>query len=101
MDNAIGQLFHNYSMSQNRSRVLARPFPKGTVPFGGSNVPFGSAAKPLMCPLVPLQNQHIFNSHLNYLNLKKLSWLQMFGTANQYIQDDGCGLEILFVSFGL
>ena len=51
-------------------RVLARPFPKGTVPFGGSNVPFGSAQKPIMCPLVPPQNQHIYNSHLNYLNLK-------------------------------
>jgi len=24
----------------------------------------------LMCPLVPPQNQPIFNSHLNYLNLK-------------------------------
>ena len=23
-----------------------------------------------MCPLVPPQNQYIFNSHLNYLNLK-------------------------------
>ena len=31
--------------------VLARPLPKGTVPFGGSNVPFGSATKPIMCPL--------------------------------------------------
>ena len=31
--------------------VLARPLPKGTVPFGGSNVPFGSAPKPVMCPL--------------------------------------------------
>ena len=40
---------------------LYRPFPKGTVPFG-------SAPKPIMCPLVPPQNQHIFNSHLNYLN---------------------------------
>ena len=51
-------------------RVLPRPFPKGTVPFGAPNVPFGSAQKPIMCPLVPPQNQHIFNSHLNYLNLK-------------------------------
>ena len=52
------------------TRVLARPFPKGTVSFGAPNVPFGSAQKPTMCPLVPPQNQHIFNSHLNYLNLK-------------------------------
>jgi len=44
-------------------RVLAKPFPKGTVPFG-------SAQKPIMCPLVLPQNQHIFNTHLNYLNLK-------------------------------
>ena len=51
-------------------RVLARPFPKGTVPFGALNVPFGSAQKPIMCPLVPPQNQHIFNTHLNYLNLE-------------------------------
>ena len=51
-------------------RVLARSFPKGTVPFGAPNVPFGSAPKPIMCPLAPPQNQHIFNSHLNYLNLK-------------------------------
>ena len=50
--------------------ALARPFPKGTVPFGASNVPFGSAQKPIMYPLVPPQIQHIFNSHLNYLNLK-------------------------------
>ena len=56
-------------------RVLARPFPKGTVPYGGSNVPFESAPKPTMCPLAPPQNQHIFNSHLNYLNLKTV-WVQ-------------------------
>ena len=37
----------------------ARPFPKGTVPFGGSNVPLGSAPKPTMCPLGPPQNQLI------------------------------------------
>ena len=56
-------------------RVLARPFPKGTVPFGASNVPFGSAPKPTMYPLAPPQNQHIFNSHLNYLDLKTV-WVQ-------------------------
>ena len=38
--------------------------------FGGSNVPFGSATKETMCPLAPPQNPHIFNTHLNYLNLK-------------------------------
>ena len=72
-----------------------------------------------MCPLVPPQNQHIFNSHLNYLNLKtvwalniELSELknalltvvhiqQMFGTNNHYIEDEGCGHEIIFVPFGL
>ena len=27
------------------SRVLARPFPKGSVSFGAPNVPFGSAQK--------------------------------------------------------
>ena len=42
-----------------QTRVLARPFPKGTVPFGGSNVPLGSAPKPTMCPLAPPQNQLI------------------------------------------
>jgi len=26
---------------------------------------------------------------------------QMFGTDNDYIQDDGCGHEILFVPFDL
>ena len=41
------------------SKVLARPFPKGTVPFGDSNVPFGSTSKPTY-----------FSSHLNYLNLR-------------------------------
>ena len=52
------------------------PFGAPNVPFGAPNVPFGSAPKPIMCPLVPPQNQHIFNSHLNYLNLK-LSGLQI------------------------
>ena len=37
--------------------VLARPIPKGTVPFGASNVPFGSAPKPAMCPLGQPQNR--------------------------------------------
>ena len=46
---------HSYALI----RVLARPFPKGTVPFGGSNVPFGSAPKPTMCHLAPPQNQFI------------------------------------------
>ena len=44
------------------NRVLTRPFPKGTVPFGAPNVPFGSAQKPIMCPLVPPQNQHILTA---------------------------------------
>jgi len=26
---------------------------------------------------------------------------QMFGTDNHYVQDDGCGHEIMFVPFGL
>ena len=73
----MGRILSLFTMSLNilsteyiQGRVLARPFPKGTVPFGAPNVPFGSAQKPIMCPLVPPQNQHIFNSHLNYLNLK-------------------------------
>ena len=48
------------------SRVLDRPFPKGTVPFRASNV-----------PLAPPQNQQCAlwlhlktNIHLNYLDLK-------------------------------
>ena len=36
----------------------AGPFPKGTVPFGGSNMLFGTATKETMCPLAPPQNQH-------------------------------------------
>ena len=54
-------------------RVLARPFPKGTVPFGASNVPFGSAPKPTMCPLAPPLDQHIFNSHLNLRTVSALN----------------------------
>ena len=46
------------------------PFGGSNVPFGGSNEPFGSASKETICPLAPPQNQPIFNSHLNYLNLK-------------------------------
>ena len=41
----------------NITKVLARPFPKGTVPFGASNVPFGSATKETMCPLVSPQGK--------------------------------------------
>ena len=48
--------------------LIARPFPKGTVPFGGSNVPFGSAPKPTMCPSGGLPQNKLFL--LNYLNLK-------------------------------
>ena len=47
-------------------RVLARPFPKGTVPLG----PLWVCSKTNNMPFGPLQNQHIFNSHLNSLNLK-------------------------------
>ena len=32
--------------------ILARPIPRGTVPFGASNMPFESAPESLMCPLV-------------------------------------------------
>ena len=42
---SIGVLLH--------TRVLAKPFPKGTVPFRASDVPFGSVPKPTMCPLAP------------------------------------------------
>ena len=37
------------------NRVLARSFPKGTVPFGAPNVPFGGTPKPIMCPMIPPQ----------------------------------------------
>jgi len=56
-----------YCSVQYYNSVLARLFPKGTVPFE-------TAPKPVMCPLVPPQNQHIFNSHFNYLNVKKTVW---------------------------
>ena len=51
------------------AQVLTTPFPVGNVPFGGL---LGSVPKPTICSLCPLQNKHIFNSHLNYmyLNLK-------------------------------
>ena len=39
--------------------VLARPIPKGTVPFGAANMPFGAGPKP-KCAL------WCFCSHLNY-----------------------------------
>ena len=78
-------------------------------------MPFGSATKETICPLAPPQNQHIFNTHLNYLNIKTVWALnanidtlltvvhmqQMSGTDNHYIQEEGCGHEILFVPFGL
>ena len=50
---------HTHNHPHTLPRVLTRPFPKGTVPLGGSNVPFGSAPKPTMCPLAPPQNQLI------------------------------------------
>ena len=70
---------------------------------------------PLMCFLGLAQNQHIFNSHSNYLNLQnyldseyRLSehWTvgltvvhtqHVFGIDNHYIQDEGRGYEILEV----
>ena len=90
-------------------KVLTRPFPKGTVPFGASNAPFGSATKEAMCPLVPPQNQHIFKQPLELQtrnSTKMLCWQlyhvqQKFGTDNHYIQDDGRGHEIIFVPFAV
>ena len=32
------------------NRVLARPFPKGTVPLGAPSVPFGAPLSPLGLP---------------------------------------------------
>ena len=46
-----------YTGNVAHASVLARPIPKGTVPFGASNVPFGSAPKPTMCPLGQPQNR--------------------------------------------
>ena len=43
--------------------VLARPIPKGTVPFGAANVPFGAGPKP-KCAL------WCFSSHLNCLHVR-------------------------------
>ena len=70
-----------------RCKVLARPSPKGTVPWGGggSNVPFGPATKETMCPLAPPQNQHIFNSHLNHLNCLGSE----YRTLTKYFVDSG------------
>ena len=84
------------------SKVLASPFPRGTVHFGGSNVPFGSATKETMCPLAPPQNQHIFNSHLNYLNLKTV-WAPNMELSKRWTQlkcfvDSGTPEEMLEAS---
>ena len=51
-------------------RVLARPFPKGTVSFADSNVPSMSALKLTMCLLVPLQH---FQQPFELLELNCLS----------------------------
>ena len=66
----------NYRMANS---VLARPLPRGTVPFGASNVPFGSAPESLM--LSPL----VFRDHLNYFNyLNRLgvNWLKTAVRSN-------------------
>jgi len=55
MDGQFGEVL--YSCVVVFASVLARPIPKGTVPFGASNVPFGSAPKPAMCPLGQPQNR--------------------------------------------
>ena len=80
-------------------RVLARPFPKGAVPFWGS-----------MCPLGRPKNQHIFNNYLSLIvsglqtvkiELDQVALKQVFGNDSYYIQDEGRGHETLFVPFGL
>ena len=48
------------------TRALARHFPKDTV--GGSNCALWVCPKTNNVSLAPPQKQHIFNSHLNYLN---------------------------------
>ena len=68
-------------------------------------MPFGSTPRPTY-----------FNSYLNYLSFKVsvvrvelalggiltvVHMKQMFGTDNDYFQDEGCGREILFVPFDL
>ena len=59
----------NYS-SALEARFSLALFQRALCIFGALMWPFGSATKETMCPLAPPQNQHIFNSHLNYLNLK-------------------------------
>ena len=55
---------HAHSNSEIRARVLARPFPKGTVPFGAPNVPFGAPNVPFGCALwvCPKSNNVPFGS---------------------------------------
>ena len=72
------------------TRVLARPFPKGTVPFGGSNVYFGSATKETMCPFgfVHLKTN---KSHLNLKICLGSEYIELSGlqTELKYFVDSG------------
>ena len=63
--------FRNLSPTMLEGSVLARPIPKGTVPFGAANVPFGAGPKP-KCAL------WCFSSHLNclYVRVTVLCWKQ-------------------------